>query len=144
MSRLQVGQELWFVPAESRLREPYATTVAKVGRRWATLSNGYRIDLQNACRPFGECSFSVDGAGFSSPGTCWLTRDDYVRHQECARLWCSLTSEIERLWGRFWGRCPTDDPEKLRAALRALGLKEEPSADPTDKAAPARAAGARL
>jgi hypothetical protein len=40
--RLTVGMELYWVPTDSQ--KPHAVTVIKVGRTWATLSNGERID----------------------------------------------------------------------------------------------------
>jgi hypothetical protein len=74
MKKLEVGQKLWFVPSERRYRDgDCEVTVVKIGRKWATLDrdwfgNQLRIDLEH---------WYADGRGYSSPGRCYESQDQY-------------------------------------------------------------------
>jgi len=88
---LKVGQKLWYVPRRSA---PYEVEVTKVGRKWATVGEGYRaerIDLE---------TWYADGRGYSSPGRCYLSQEDYVTELDLSRLWAHLQREIQ------YSRCP--------------------------------------
>lgn len=52
-----VGQTLWWEGS----RYAYTLTIERVGRRWLTLDNGYRVDRQ---------TLIADGGGYVSPGRC--------------------------------------------------------------------------
>lgn len=65
---LSVGQGLYYVP---KYGDPRIVTVTKVGRKWATIGEGYagfRIDLQ---------TLAADGGDYSSPGQCYLSQAEY-------------------------------------------------------------------
>ena len=73
---LEVGQELWYAPNDTRY-EAKAVTVTKVGRKWATLDNYNRVDME---------TMEIDGGGYSSPGTCYLDRKVYEEQCRADKL----------------------------------------------------------
>lgn len=68
MSKLAVGQELFWQGLGNYRHNNCLVTVTKVGRKWAELSNRHRIDM---------VTLSADGKGYSSPGACWLSQAHY-------------------------------------------------------------------
>jgi hypothetical protein len=66
--QFEVGMELYFVYSDSRRGEPIYVKVSKVGRKWVNLDNGYRFDKEDTV---------IDGAGYSSPGRIYLSKEDY-------------------------------------------------------------------
>lgn len=107
---LTVGQELWFVfSGNHSRRESHATTVKKVGRKWAALSNGYRIDVQ---------SLQADGAGYNSPGRAYPDRNAYEAEAERQRLWSVLRRRIDQTY-----RVPDGvTAEQIKIAAASIGL----------------------
>jgi hypothetical protein len=93
MTKPTVGQTLFFVPSYSRdahlARE---VTVTKVGRMWSELSNGYRI---------GNEDWIADGGGYSSPGRCYASREEYEHELARQQYWESIVRSISDTW-----RCP--------------------------------------
>lgn len=109
---LQVGQELWFVfSGNYSRRQPHATTVKKVGRKWAVLDNGYRVDIH---------SLVADGGGYNSPGSAYPNRDAYEMEQERRRLWSVLRQRIDRHYTVPDGVTA----EQIKTAIAALNLDE--------------------
>lgn len=84
------GQELWFVPQESR-RPPYAVTIKQVGRKWLHLSNGERID---------KATLIADGHGYSSPGTAYPSREIYEGRIALQNAWIEFARKVEKTWLR--------------------------------------------
>lgn len=82
---LTKGQTLFFVPSHLRRREASDVEVTKVGRKWAQLSNGHRIDVE---------TMRVDGGGYTSPGRCWVSREDYEREVLRNQAWRALRDAI--------------------------------------------------
>ena len=80
MSKLTVGQELLYVPAYHR-KKPRMVKVIKVGRRWATLDNRSRIDMQ---------TLEADGGDYSSPGRCYNSPEEYEEHLRLYSLYGRL------------------------------------------------------
>lgn len=75
MQKLKVGQVLWWVQSgvkKSPLRDG-PVTVTRIGRKWITLSNYHRMDIE---------TWDADGGGFSSPGRCYVSEEAY--RYECA------------------------------------------------------------
>jgi hypothetical protein len=72
---LTVGQELWLVPDRGLAR---AVKVVKVGRKWADLDNRGRVDM---------ATMALDGGEYSSPGRCYLSRDEHDREVELRIAW---------------------------------------------------------
>lgn len=109
---LHEGQTLYFVRRGGRGSAPGAVTVTKVGRKWAALDNGHRIDVQN---------LEVDGRGYNSPGRCYLSREAYESEAARDRAW----SELRRLMPY---RAPKGlDAERIHHYARLLGVEIEPA-----------------
>ena len=81
---LEVGQELWYVPSDTR-REAKAVIVTKVGRKWATLDNHNRVDME---------TMDVDGGNYSSPGTCYLDRKAYEEQCRANKLFMEFYRKL--------------------------------------------------
>lgn len=119
--KLAPGMVLWFVPTDRRWQKPHEVTVAKVARRWATLE-GYqgrrRIDVN---------TLHEDGAGFASPGRCWLSREAWEESERRAHLLHQLRNALAP-----WGGQPIPDsvtPDDVRQAAALLGIKLVERAD---------------
>lgn len=73
--RYVVGQELFWEASDAFSRRKGNTTkmvtIAKVGRQWLALSDGHRIDA---------VTLLADGGDYSSPGRCFLSREDWDAH----------------------------------------------------------------
>lgn len=83
-----VGQELWHVPSDRRWRDKSCTVrVTKVGRKWAQLDNGDRIDVQ---------TLRVDCGQYSSSGRCWLSEADWRKEESRQQAWRDLRTFIDR------------------------------------------------
>jgi len=79
---LQVGQALWFQSSE-RFITSGDVIVTKIGRKWAYLCNGQKIDL-------------TDWISFSCCGQCWLTKSHFDAHAAKCVAWSKLRLRIER------------------------------------------------
>ena len=90
---LTVGTRLWWVPSQSRrsvhASEGTAVSVVKLGRRWQTLSNGYRIDRD---------TLEADAGQYMSPGRCYANRETYLDSIACQEAWCRLQAKIGRTY----------------------------------------------
>lgn len=82
---LQVSQALWWVPTRNVRGPGEAVTVAKVGRTWATLSNGYRVDVR---------SWEADGGDYGPPGHCYASIEAYEAEVAQARAWSSFRKDV--------------------------------------------------
>ena len=79
--------------------EPYAATISKVGRAWAHLEGGGKVDLENL-------SYHEPRVGYY--GRAWLSLDDWRAHEEASALWLEL-------FRRFNGSLPPGmTTEKVR------------------------------
>lgn len=85
---LAIGQELWFVPHDAHdVRRSCIVRVNKIGRRWATLDNRGRVDLE---------TLIADGGNFISPGRCWLSEGHWQAEQRRRAAWRELFDFIYR------------------------------------------------
>jgi hypothetical protein len=85
MAELKVGQKLWF-NSSVRYYTSREVTVTKVGRRWAYISaNRLRIDKE---------TLVVDGDGYSSPGRCYLSRDEHEAEVAVRAAWRDLQHKV--------------------------------------------------
>ena len=66
-------------------------TIAKVGRVWVSLEGSYklRISLND---------LSADGYGYSSPGRCYFSREEYETELALAAAWGSLRRKVNEGW----------------------------------------------
>lgn len=60
----KVGQELYVPRKAVGFKSPYPVTITKIGKRWLSLSNNHRADID---------TLSVDGGAYSSPAICYLS-----------------------------------------------------------------------
>lgn len=89
---IETGTKLWFVPENTRRGgDPRELTVAKVGRVWLTTED----PLRRVTRVHGE-SLLADGGGYTSPGRCYRSREDYEAWLETWRTWCDLRHKVDR------------------------------------------------
>ncbi len=86
MAVIQVteGQSLWLV-ASDNAKTQRAVTVTKVGRKWATLSNGQRIDIE---------TLAVDGGQYVSPGQCYESQHVYEQAMALHIAWQKFTRDV--------------------------------------------------
>jgi hypothetical protein len=120
-TNLTVGQELLFVSGR-RYIATQTVTIKTIGRCWAKLSNGYRIDID---------TLDVDGGpGFNSPGRCWLSQHDYEQHTACAKAW----DELKKFVRDRWAIPPGISLDGIMQAQALLGMLTE-SADTDQKEA---------
>ena len=89
-------------------RELSEMTVGKVGRKWAKLSAGYRINTSD---------LTIDGGNYSSPGRAYLSRADFEAELENEKTWSSFRNEVEKLWR------PKISASVIRQAAELLGME---------------------
>lgn len=100
------------VPTQRYVGSPGFVTVTKVGRKWAELSaRGYRID---------KTTLIIDGAGYTSPGRCYLTKDEHTAEENMRQAWRKLRDFIDRKYSPPHGITV----ESVEAALHMLGYSE--------------------
>ena len=87
---IKAGQRLWF--AATQRRQEYLqgyVTVEKVGRKWATLDNGHKIDV---------ITLRADGGGYCSPGTCFESKEEWEADVARQRAWSEFRSLVDRTY----------------------------------------------
>jgi hypothetical protein len=105
---IKLGQELFFVPSTSG-RLPCLVEITKIGRKWAELNNGYRINTQ---------TLRADGRQYTSPGRCYLCQEAWEAEKARIAAWEVFSSKIGRLYV-----CPSNVTlEQIEQASRLLGL----------------------
>jgi hypothetical protein len=107
-----VGAVFFLVWSSPRRGEDSLVTVKKVGRRWATLNNGYRLDLTS------ENWRSLYGEGYSSPGSLWDSEDQYLEYIEVQ--WIIRKIQNQSL---IWQQAQTVSLANAREAARLLGVE---------------------
>lgn len=87
--KLIVGAKLYYVPHDSRRHSPRHVTVTRVGRKWADIDSGQRIDVK---------TLAVDAGGYSSPGRCWRSEEEYTRHAQLQEAWRAFRALVDKEW----------------------------------------------
>ena len=105
---LTKGQVLYYVPFEPRRNPPFEATVVKVGRKWAELDRGRRIDLTSG---------TVEYPGWGGHDRVFESQDAYDRHAEADLLWGQL---YRKLYGAV--RPSGTDSDRIRKAAELLGI----------------------
>lgn len=103
----KVGQRLWLVPTFRYEGDPREVVVASVGRKWATLEGLYpsrRIDNDGR----------VDGRGYSSPGRCYESREQYEAERDLAACW---DDTVRRIGSRVPDGMTMDRVQQVRALV---------------------------
>jgi hypothetical protein len=83
---LKAGDKLYFL-SHQKYRASEEVTVLKAGRKWATLDNDTRIDLED---------WVADGGDYSSPGRCYLSKQEYDDECELLDKWEALVEKLDR------------------------------------------------
>jgi hypothetical protein len=112
--KLEVGQKLWWVPSHRHNMSEREVTVEKVGRKWATLDCGYRIDV---------ASLVADVGGYSSPGKCYPTREEWSAENALGTAWSEFASDIRNRYRRPEG-VTIEDIRQARELLKLGGGTE--------------------
>lgn len=108
--KLYVGQSLYFVYRERRMGKPMEVTVTKIGRKWAEVGDRHRIDVE---------TWEADGRGFTSPGQCYESKDEYDDEVHFIKSWLRLRNYMP---ARPPSGVTIDD---VLAATALLGLPSE-------------------
>jgi hypothetical protein len=86
-----VGQELWFVPADSRhVASSCSVKVLKIGRKWATVEEtgyGDQCNLESGW---------INHPGYSSPGRCWPSKEAWETERQRQAEWNNLQRRLTR------------------------------------------------
>ena len=107
--RFTVGQTLWRVSRHSGR----PCTVTKIGRKWATLDGGERIDIK---------TMELEGYDFSFT-RIFLSEAHYLRELDDRNTWVAFYDALKR-----WQ--PPADAQTIRQAAALLGIELPPgSAD---------------
>lgn len=99
----------------NRSRGPREVSVVKVGRKWAEIDiRGYRIDKD---------SLFIDGHGYTSPGRCYLSRDEFEASDMLEKSWSQIRGFIDRQY-----RVPDGlTLEKVQEIARLLCIDVSPT-----------------
>lgn len=114
--KLSIGDTLWLVIGDEWKKNKHQAPakVVKVGRKWADLDYGrYRVDME---------TMRLDGAGYTSPGKCYVSQSHYEQELAANKAWDYIAARIS----------PSCRPEhvdlediKSIAALAGIELKGE-------------------
>lgn len=76
----EVGMQFFFVHNERRHTKDRIVTITKIGRKWATLSDGNRFDYT------AKDWRLVDGGRYSSPGRLWDSEQQYRDNKQTQEI----------------------------------------------------------
>jgi hypothetical protein len=108
---IEVGQKLWFVPAQRYAGAPREIAVTKVGRKWAYTDEG-RADR------FDVNTLALDGHGYNSPGRLYLRREDHALEVEVSAEWSKAAASMRNKYRAPEGVSVAD----IKAAVKLLKL----------------------
>lgn len=86
--KLTAGTQLYYVP-QGRRGTPIFVTVTKVGRIYATLDNGERINIQTLWQDDGQ---------YSSRAKCWRSKEEYESSLALEKAWREFCQLVDRNW----------------------------------------------
>jgi hypothetical protein len=113
--KLNVGQTLVFVPSGFRRGQPTEVTVTKIGRKWADIEGTFytdRIEID---------TLHADGGKYSSPGRCYLSREEYETEKATGDAWWAFSRTIDGEHSAPEGVTA----ETIQNVVKQLGLEEE-------------------
>jgi len=109
------GQKLWFVPVSNHLGEATYVAIKTVGRKWLTLENGYRADVETLF-------VDGDGRGYTHPAVCYIDKQAYDEAKALEHAWLRFRTSI----AANGSRVPKGvTREAIQAARTALRMDEE-------------------
>jgi hypothetical protein len=92
--KLKAGDAVWFVPREKYNGPPRELTVTKVGRKWATLGEGWRSMRADLV------TWDVDGGEYSSPGQLYALEDEWQTEKKLEEHWSVFLRWVSRRYRR--------------------------------------------
>jgi hypothetical protein len=105
----QVGQTVIFVGAHRHNAGAKEMKITKIGRKWLSLENGYRVDRE---------TLAADGAGYVSPGRAYVTREEYEAKLALENEWEGLCKVIRSSYSPT-----TSNIQAVREAKRLLNIE---------------------
>lgn len=109
MLKPSINQVMWFVGAGNFVRVCGEVTITEVGRKWARITGAFkgRIALD---------TLMADGAGYSSPGRCYASKQEWLNQDGPRHAWQALSSSMPTA-------CPADlSYETIVQAAKMLGV----------------------
>jgi len=118
---LVVGQKLWFVSSNRtwnplhQIKPGQEVEITKIGNKWVTISSArdHRFDK-------ADPSMTIDGKGFSSPGRCFLTQEEFETKRKTQIVWDELRKLISNHYSYPIGTTIDD----ILKATEILGLNK--------------------
>lgn len=103
--KIHEGQKLWFVGDHRYHGHDFQieVSVEKVGRKWAILDNGARVNIK---------TFRTD-----SFAKCYLSKEDYEEERNLNNAWYDLVKKV-RGWGPVPDGVTEDDIKKASELLK--------------------------
>lgn len=107
---LEVGQKLYKYATDKRhgKNDPVEVTVQKVGRKWAIIDHGRRVDMD---------TLYVDCAPYTSDARCYRSVEERENEVALQRAWGDLRQSVDRQWSS-----PTSNIEAIYQAASLLGF----------------------
>jgi hypothetical protein len=113
------GQKVLFVSAPLRLGSSptmYEVEIERIARKWIYVKS-------RGIGRFDRKTLEVDGAGYTSPGRCYLDRAHYEAVCRAERMW-----KIFRI-NAGYQRPPTATGERIAEAAALLGIELSATSD---------------
>ena len=112
-----VGQVVWVEGGSGRSAYQNEATVAKVGRKWATLSGRreQRFDVE---------TWRINSSGYQGAGRVYPCREDREKELALVAVWRNLSGAIDRY---RYSAPPNVTIETIQQAAELLGLEVKPS-----------------
>lgn len=85
MVKLAVGETLFCVYDDARRGDNFELEITKVGRKWVHTGHHYRVDIE---------TLRIDGGQYSSPGKCYLSKEDYEAEKALDLAWNDFRETI--------------------------------------------------
>lgn len=115
--QFSIGQRMYYVRGERR-GGPSWVEITKIGRKW--ISAAY---VDNKGKLYSELRFDhetlyVDNGGYSSPGRCYFTKEEYDAECLLNLAWSNFSSAIRNQY-RLQENVTLD---QIQAAAKVLGI----------------------
>ncbi len=109
MSKFSVGQKLYMVYANRYQGDPCWVEITKVGRKWLTLKDNDRVDVE---------TMRIDGGQYSYRGRAYLTKEEHDAELALNAAWRDFYKALPQ-----YGGVPDGVTiDAIRKAREVLGL----------------------
>ena len=109
---LEIGQTLYLYQTDARYRDraPRIVTVKKIGRKWATIDHGEKVDIE---------TLTLDAGQFTPSERCYLSIEQRENERRLNATWDNFRRSADRSWST-----PTSNVESIREAAALLGFPD--------------------